>query len=71
MPQFAHRAGGIAPTGIAVNPATRTALADLGLGPRPLQRLEALVAYRVRRVRKRSSVWDTHVQVSGVRSRAS
>jgi len=37
----------------ALSPATRTGLAELGLGPQPLPRLEALVAAQLRRPRVR------------------
>ena len=37
----------------ALSPATLTGLAELGLGPQPLPRLEALVAAQLRRPRVR------------------
>ena len=37
----------------ALSPATRTGLAELGLGPQPLPRLEAMVAAQLRRPRVR------------------
>lgn len=37
----------------ALSPATLTGLAELGLGPQPLSRLEAMVAAQLRRPRVR------------------